>query len=148
MQEDRSRSFVVEEQSNGRRPRVLPLTGLPNALPQFFDLGLPGPEFDEEVEVMLRRSLTAVTLPEFIEHNYLRDSSQIWPIAAWPERSWKYRLATPLLSFRSSFRIFPPLGGRYRCSALFGANGGSRPSMDVFGANWRPRPTGDGPGQL
>ena len=54
---------------------MFPLAGIPDALPQFFDLGLPGPAFDEEM--MLRLSLTAVAPPAFVGPDRLRGLSQI-----------------------------------------------------------------------
>ena len=105
-------SFVIEKQPDGRRSRVFPLAGLPDTFLQLFDLGLPSPALGEQV--MSRLSLAAVAPPAFVGPDCFVVSARYGPIAAWPERSWKYRLATPLFPFWRSFRIFPPLGGRYR----------------------------------
>lgn len=52
-QDRRGRLLIPEEHSEGRRSRVYPLTGLPNALPQLSNLGGPSPELDEEVAARL-----------------------------------------------------------------------------------------------
>ena len=64
LQNGQGRSLVIEKQPDGRRSRVFPLAGLPDASPQLFDLGLPSPALDEQVMAWL--SLAAAAPPGFV----------------------------------------------------------------------------------
>ena len=56
-------SFILEEQSDGWRSRVLPLAGLPDAPPQHFDQGGPGSAPHEEVVArLIPAAVTPLTL--------------------------------------------------------------------------------------
>ena len=69
--------LVLEEQSEGRRSRVFPLAGLPDAPLNLLYMGGPGSALHEQMVVRL--SLAAATPPTLVQPNRAGSISEVRP---------------------------------------------------------------------
>ena len=88
---------------------MFPLTGLPDALPQFLNLGLPGPALGKEI--VSRLASAAVTPPTPAGQGRLRDLGQVGADCRVAGKELEVLVGDSLILFPEIFSYFFPLPG-------------------------------------